>query len=95
MDETDKREDRRFVARMEKYYRFDDFLRKDAVFLFERFFYFLEEKDAHGVLVMDETDKREDRRSPFRRPHGEILHANVHRQAPNFADRTDAVFRFV
>ena len=43
-------------------YRFDDFLRKDAVFLFERFFYFLEDKDAQGVLVMDETDKQEDRR---------------------------------
>lgn len=43
-------------------YRFDDYLRKDAVFLFERFFYFLETKREHGVLVMDETDKREDRR---------------------------------
>ena len=42
--------------------RFDDYLRKDVVFLFERFFYFLERKQEHGVLVMDETDKREDRR---------------------------------
>ena len=44
------------------HYRFDDYLRKDAVFLLERFFYFLEAQREHGVLVMDETDKREDRR---------------------------------
>lgn len=44
------------------HYRFNDYLRKDVVFLLERFFYFLEEKREHGVLVMDETDKREDRR---------------------------------
>lgn len=43
-------------------HRFEDYLRKDAVFLFERFFYFLEARREHGVLVMDETDKREDRR---------------------------------
>ena len=43
-------------------YRFDDYLRKDVVFLLERFFYFLETKQEHGVLVMDETEKREDRR---------------------------------
>ena len=43
-------------------YRFDDYLRKDVVFLLERFFYFLEAKREHGVLVMDETEKREDRR---------------------------------
>ena len=44
------------------HYRFDDYLRKDVVFLLERFFYFLEAQREHGVLVMDETDKREDRR---------------------------------
>ena len=43
-------------------YRFDDYLRKDFVFLLERFFYFLETKQEYGVLVMDETEKREDRR---------------------------------
>lgn len=43
-------------------YRFEDYLRKDIVFLLERFFYFLEAKQEHGILVMDETDKREDRR---------------------------------
>ena len=43
-------------------YRFDRYLRKDVVFLLERYFYFLEEKREHGVLVMDETEKQEDRR---------------------------------
>lgn len=43
-------------------YRFDHYLRKDAVFLFERFHYFLETKREHGLLVMDETEKREDHR---------------------------------
>jgi len=39
-----------------------DFLRKDHVFLFERFFYFLESQRETGLLVLDETDKTEDRR---------------------------------
>ena len=43
-------------------YRLNDYLRKDVVFLLERFLYFLEAKRDRGVLVMDETDKREDRR---------------------------------
>ena len=43
-------------------HRFDDHLRKDAVLLFERFHHFLETKCEHGVLVMDETEKREDHR---------------------------------
>jgi len=38
-----------------------DFLRKDHVFLFERFFYFLEGQKEHGLIVMDETDKRLDK----------------------------------
>ncbi|MEO8494181.1 MAG: DUF3800 domain-containing protein [Planctomycetota bacterium] len=40
----------------------DEYLRKDHVFLFERFFYLLERKQEHGILVMDEVDKTEDRR---------------------------------
>ncbi|MBI1902005.1 MAG: DUF3800 domain-containing protein [Planctomycetia bacterium] len=40
----------------------DEFLRKDQVFLLERFFYFLEEQKEPGLLVMDETDRSEDRR---------------------------------
>ena len=37
----------------------DDYLRKDYAFLFERFFYFLEDKDetSYGVVVFDELDK--------------------------------------
>lgn len=40
----------------------EDYLRKDQVFVLERFFYFLESKREHGLLVMDEVDKTEDRR---------------------------------
>ena len=45
-------------------FRFDDYLRKDLVYLLERLFYFLEEEGnrEHGILVMDETDKHQDRR---------------------------------
>ncbi len=38
-----------------------EYLRKDHVFLFERFYYFLENKSAHGLIVMDESEKRIDR----------------------------------
>ena len=40
----------------------EEYLRKDHVFLFERFFYLLEEKQKFGLLVMDEAEKTEDRR---------------------------------
>lgn len=40
----------------------DTYLRKDKVFLLERFFYFLEEQKEHGLLVFDETDKTSDKR---------------------------------
>jgi hypothetical protein len=40
----------------------EEYLRKDQVFLLERFFYFLEEKREHGLLVLDEADKAADRR---------------------------------
>lgn len=38
----------------------DNFLRKDFVFLFERFYYFLELKQETGLIVFDETDKSGD-----------------------------------
>jgi hypothetical protein len=38
----------------------EDFLRKDYVFLLERFFYFLEGQKQCGLLVMDGTDKNLD-----------------------------------
>ena len=44
------------------FYKYDDYLRKDIVFLLKRFFYFLGEKQEHGILVMDETEKREDQK---------------------------------
>ena len=37
------------------------YLRKDQVFLLERYFHFLEAKKESGLLVMDETDKTQDR----------------------------------
>lgn len=40
----------------------DEYLRKDHVFLLERFSYFLEGQKAHGLLVMDEAEKTDDRR---------------------------------
>lgn len=39
----------------------EEFLRKDLVFLLERYFRFLEENDETGLLVMDETDASLDR----------------------------------
>jgi hypothetical protein len=39
-----------------------EYLRKDQVFLLERYFYFLELKKETGLIVMDESDKMEDRR---------------------------------
>lgn len=39
-----------------------EFLRKDQVFLFERYYYHLEKCGEYGLIVMDETDKAEDRR---------------------------------
>ncbi|MCC6360344.1 MAG: DUF3800 domain-containing protein [Phycisphaerales bacterium] len=39
-----------------------EYLRKDHVFLFERYFYFLEQKQEPGLIVMDATDKHDDRR---------------------------------
>lgn len=40
----------------------EEFLRKDHVFLLERYFSLLERERQHGLLVMDEVDKTDDRR---------------------------------
>jgi len=40
----------------------NEFLRKDHVFLLERFFYFLESQRQHGLLVMDKVEQTADRR---------------------------------
>ena len=42
-------------------YEAAEFLRKDQVFLLERFFYFLEGRKEHGLLVMNEVEKTADR----------------------------------
>ena len=42
-------------------YEADEYLRKDHVFLLERYFHYLESKQEMGLLVMDETDKEQDR----------------------------------
>lgn len=39
-----------------------DYLRKDQVFLFERYFYFLEGKREHGVIVADQVELTANRR---------------------------------
>ncbi len=43
-------------------YEAKEYLRKDHVFLLERFFYFLNTRQEQGLLVMDETEKALDRR---------------------------------
>lgn len=40
----------------------ENMLRKDFVFLLERFYYLLEEKQQHGILVLDEVEKTSDRK---------------------------------
>lgn len=40
----------------------EEFLRKDHVFLLERYFCLLEREKQHGLLVMDEVEKADDRR---------------------------------
>ncbi|MHB1424860.1 MAG: DUF3800 domain-containing protein [Gemmataceae bacterium] len=40
----------------------EDYLRKDHVFLLERFFYFLEAQKQNGLLVMDALEKTNDRK---------------------------------
>jgi hypothetical protein len=45
-----------------KDFREIDYLRKDHVFLFERFYYFLEAQAEHGLIVMDESEKNLDKK---------------------------------
>jgi hypothetical protein len=39
-----------------------NFLRKDQVYLLERYFYLLEKEQQHGLIVMDAVEKTDDRR---------------------------------
>ena len=43
-------------------HRDSDYARKDIIFMLERYFYALEEKQEHGLLVFDEVEKQSDRR---------------------------------
>lgn len=43
-------------------FKFDEYLRKDHVFLLERYFYMLESRQEYGLLVFDEIEKQEDRK---------------------------------
>ncbi len=45
-----------------KDFRFAHYLRKDHIFLQERFFWFLESKKVNGLFVMDQTEKQNDKR---------------------------------
>ncbi len=49
-------------ARPPKDYQFNDYLRKDHIFMQERFFWFLERKRECGLFVMDQTEKQNDKR---------------------------------
>lgn len=50
------------IARKPDNFVYDDYLRKDHVFLFQRYYDFLEANKTHGLIIMDETEKEEDRR---------------------------------
>ncbi|MDE0530727.1 MAG: DUF3800 domain-containing protein [Albidovulum sp.] len=43
-------------------YRFKHFLRKDLIFLQERFYWFLEAKQESGLLILDQVEKETDKR---------------------------------
>lgn len=45
-----------------KDFELEEYLRKDHVFLFERFYYFLDIKKDHGLIIMDEVEKSYDRK---------------------------------
>jgi uncharacterized protein DUF3800 len=49
-------------VRKPKEYKHEHLLRKDHIFLQERFFHFLEQKQEHGLFVMDQTEKQNDKR---------------------------------
>lgn len=43
-------------------YQFQNYLRKDLIFLQQRFYWFLESKHECGLLVLDQTEKESDKR---------------------------------
>ncbi len=71
----------------------EELLRKDKVFLLERYFYFLEREKQHGLLVMDGAEKTLDRQ--FVRPTRKLFHEIEHRPLPDAMDRSHTLFRFL
>ncbi len=51
------------IVRPPRTFQAEEYLRKDHVYLLERFFYFLEAKQEHGLLVMDAVDPGTDQRT--------------------------------
>ena len=47
-------------VRSPKNYKFDHFLRRDHIYLQERYFNFLEGQQEHGLFVMDQVEVKED-----------------------------------
>ena len=45
-----------------KDFRFSNYLRKDQIFMQERFYWFLEARQECGLFVMDQTEKQNDKR---------------------------------
>ena len=45
-----------------KDYQFSHYLRKDLIFLHERFYWFLEAKQESGLLILDQVEKETDKR---------------------------------
>jgi uncharacterized protein DUF3800 len=50
------------TAKKPQDYQAHEYLRKDHVFLLERYFYFLESERAHGLLILDTVEKEFDQR---------------------------------
>lgn len=60
-------------------YAAEEYLRKDQVFLLERYFDFLVQQKEHGLLVMDQVEKQEDRKF-IRRLHRYFISSQKGRQ---------------
>jgi len=64
-------------------YELHHFLRKDHVFLLANFHHFLDERREHGLLVMDETDRTDDKRF-VRRLHDYFILTQAGRERANW-----------
>ena len=69
----------------------EEYLRKDQVFLLERFFYFLESQKEHGLLVVDEVDTGA--RPAVYKATGGVFHEDKHRALSHTMDRAQPILR--